>query len=373
MSGRVVFIPMEFMMRTGASVALIRLPRFPCRPPARAKPGEMSVLVCYDRAWDFERDGMIFRKADELRDRIVKLSGHRILQPPRVFEDTSSYMHIVGGSVVRLGGNDYYITTDAREDRFGVDDQPKFWVKYAIDLTDGSRKIIKLVFHEEFVADIGMIRIRCRRNPGKEARILDAVRGNPRFMQGLCITDPVGNLVRVIDRITGQSLYKYLEDLEMPHEEYFSEKMPGIMKEVLLCVDALAELQNKGLHHGDVRSDHIWIEKGTNRFVWIDFDYEVSHTDYDLWSMGNLIIRVLGKGVHKARDVERDGGGYPLCRERITPRDQVLLYNDRIANLRKLFPYIPVGLNDIAMRFSAGAVDFYPSLEKLSNDLHEFF
>jgi hypothetical protein len=274
---------------------------------------------------------------------------------------------------VRVGGNDYYVTNDAREDRFGVDDQPKFWVKYAIDLTDGSRKIIKLVFYEEFVADIGLIRIRCRRNPQKEARILDAVRDNPRFMQGVCITDPAGNLVRVIDRIAGHSLYKYLDDLEMPHEEYFSDHMPGIMKEVLFCIDALAELQKTGLHHGDVRSDHIWIERGTNRFVWIDFDYEVSHTDYDLWSMGNLIVRVLGKGVHKVRDLERSPGSYPLCLDRITPMDQVLLYNDRIANLRKLFPYIPARLNDIVMKFSAGASDFYPDLEKLSDDLHECF
>ena len=43
----------------------------------------------------------------------------------------------------------------------------------------------------------------------------------------------------------------------------------------------------------------------TDRFAWIDFDYEVSHTDYDLWSMGNLLIRIIGKGAHKLRDIER--------------------------------------------------------------------
>ena len=316
---------------------------------------------------------MIFENTQALQLRITEVSGRKVLRPPRIFEDTSSYMHIVGGSVVRIGGNDYYIVTDARENRFGVDDQPKFWVKYALDLTTGTRKIIKLVFYEEFVADIGLIRIRCKRNPQKEAGILDAVRDNPLFMQGVSITDRVGNLVRVIDAIQGGSMYHYLTDLEMTHEDYFYNRLPDIMKKVIPCIDALAALQQKGLHHGDVRSDHIWIEHETDRFAWIDFDYEVSHTDYDLWSMGNLLIRVLGKDAHRIRDIERRPEDYPLCREPITAEDQVLLYNDRIANLRKLFPYIPKELNDIAMRFSVGATEFYPSLEALSSDLHAFF
>ncbi len=335
-----------------------------------------TLYVCTDRRIKTERyepDDMIYEDTEVLGNRISEICGRKIKRPPQIFEDTSSYMNIIGGSVVRIGGNDYYITTEAREDRFGVDDQPKYWVKYAFDLTSGARKIIKLVFYEEFVADIGMIHIRCKRNPEKEARILDAVRNNPRFMQGISITDPVGNLVRVIDRIPGRSMYKYLEDLEMPHEEYFSNHMPGIMREVIACIDALAKLQKQNLHHGDVRSDHIWIDKETDRFIWIDFDYEVSHTDYDLWSMGNLIIRVLGKGVHKLRDIERYPESYPFRRESVDSMDPVLLYNDRIANLRKLFPYIPEKLNDIAMRFSVGATEFYSDLEQLSSDLRESF
>jgi len=316
---------------------------------------------------------MIFEDTKALQVRIAEVSGRRIQNPPKIFEDTSSYMNIVGGSVVRIGGNDYYIVTDARENRFGVDDQPKFWVKFALDLTTGTRKVIKLVFFEEFIADIGMVRIRCKRNPQKEAEFLDAVRDNPRFMQGISITDPVGNLVRVIDVISGCSMYHYLSDLEMTHEAYFFDLLPGIMKEVMACIDALAAIQRQGLHHGDVRSDHIWIEHGTNRFAWIDFDYEVSHTDYDLWSMGNLIIRVLGKDVHRVRDIKRRPLDYPLCRETIHSEDMVLLYNDRIANVRKLYPYIPKELNDIVMRFSVGATDFYFSLEELSEDLHACF
>jgi hypothetical protein len=316
---------------------------------------------------------MIFKETKALQLRIAEVSGRRIQSPPQIFEDTSSYMNIVSGSVVRIGGNDYYVITDARENRFGVDDQPKFWVKYAIDLTTGMRKLIKLVFYEEFITEMGFIRVRCKRSPRKEAEILDVVRDDPRFMQGVTVTDPVGNLIRVIDVISGSSLYHYLTNLDMPHEAYFFDLLPGIMRKVTGCIDALAALQQQGLHHGDVRSDHIWIEHGTGRFTWIDFDYEVSHTDYDLWSMGNLIIRVLGKDTHRVRDIDRRPGDYPMCRESITPEDKVLLYNDRIANLRKLFPYIPQKLNDIAMRFSVGATNFYQNFEELSEDMYACF
>ncbi|MEJ2247352.1 MAG: hypothetical protein P8Y80_14940 [Acidobacteriota bacterium] len=316
---------------------------------------------------------MIFEGTKALQLRIAEVSGRRIQSPPQIFEDTSSYMNIVSGSVVRIGGNDYYVITDARENRFGVDDQPKFWVKYALDLTTGMRKLIKLVFYEEFIVKMGLIRVRCKRSPRKEAEILDVVRDDPRFMQGLTLTDPVGNLVRVIDVISGSSLYHYLDDLDMAHEAYFFDLLPEIMRKVTVCIDALAALQQQGLHHGDVRSDHIWIEHGTGRFAWIDFDYEVSHTDYDLWSMGNLIIRVIGKDTHRVRDIDRRPGDYPMCRESITPEDHVLLYNDRIANLRKLFPYVPRKLNDIAMRFSVGAKNFYKNFEELSEDMHACF
>ena len=63
---------------------------------------------------------MIFEDNKTLQVRIAEVTGRKIKNPPQIFEDTSSYMNIVGGSVVRIGGNDYYIITDARENRFGV-------------------------------------------------------------------------------------------------------------------------------------------------------------------------------------------------------------------------------------------------------------
>lgn len=76
-------------------------------------------------------------------------------------------------------------------------------MKRAIDLRDGSRKIIKLVFHEKFKAHIGSIEFECFRSPKKEARILDLVAGHKNFMHGYSARDERHNVVRVIDFIFG--------------------------------------------------------------------------------------------------------------------------------------------------------------------------
>ena len=316
---------------------------------------------------------MIFENPAELKERIESLSGRKVYGAPEIFEDTTSYMSILGGSVLRLGGDDFFVLGDTHEGRFGIDDQPKFWVKYAMDLTTGAHKIIKLVFYEEFETEFGFIKVRCRRSPEKESGILDIVRDNPRFMQGYTVLDPAGNQVRVLDFIRGKSLYGTLNDLDLPHEEYFHERLPDIMGEVIACVDAMAGLHGLGQHHGDVRNDHILIERDSGRFIWIDFDYSVNYSDYDIWSMGKVLTFVVGNGLHTFRAVSREPGSYPLLRGPLVDDDAVLLTKHRIANLRKLFPYIPKALNDILMRFAAGSHDFYEDLESVSADLRAVF
>ena len=81
------------------------------------------------------------------------------------------------GDVVVLNGHPYLIRHNAKEGRFGIDDDVKFWVKRAIDLKTGDLKILKLVFYEKFTSTIGGIAFECFRSPRKEARILDLVAG----------------------------------------------------------------------------------------------------------------------------------------------------------------------------------------------------
>jgi hypothetical protein len=316
---------------------------------------------------------MIFDNPAELKERIESLSGRRVYREPDIFKDTSSFMSILGGNVLRLGGNDFFVLGDTWEGRFGIDDQPKFWVKYAVDLTTGDKKIVKLVFSEEFETDLGFIKVRHRRSPEKESAIIELVQDNPRFMQGYTVTDSVGNQVRVIDFIRGKSLYVTLPALDMTHEEYFHEHLPGVMKELIACIEALAALHAQEQHHGDVRSDHILIEHDSRHFIWIDFDYSVNYSDYDIWSMGNVITFVVGKGIHTFDGVTREPKSYPLCQGGFVEDDALPLAKHRVANLRKLFPYIPKALNDILMRFSVGSIDFYENLESPAADLRAIF
>jgi len=316
---------------------------------------------------------VIFENPDELSARIEELTGRRVRGRVRVFEDASSYMAICGGSVLRLAGNDYYVRGDAREERFGIEDQPKFWVKRTTDLTTGEPKIIKLVFHEQFTTTVGPITVRCRRSPEKESAFLDRVRGDPRFMQGVTVTDPAGNLIRILDTVRGKSFFNHVAALDLSHERYFHEVLPDLMRDLITCVDAMAEVHRSGLHHGDIRNDHIIIESGTGRPVWIDFDYEVNFLDYDIWSMGNVVNYAVGKGIHSFWEVNKHPERFPRLAGRLDEQDALTFYPYRIASLPKLYPYIPDGLGRVLRRYSAGSADFYADLEELSRDLRGLY
>jgi hypothetical protein len=314
---------------------------------------------------------MIFEREAELRDRIEALAFRRLEGPIPIFEDATSYMAIQGGSVLRVGGNDYFIRGEAREGRFGIDDEPKYWVKYAVDLSDGAPKILKLVFHEQFSITVGPVTVRCRRSPEKESAILELVRGDPRFMQGSTVRDPSGNPIRVVDFIRGKNLYAELNALELPHEVYYREVLPGVMRELIGAIEGIAFLHRHGQHHGDIRNDHLLVD-GSGRYVWIDFDYDVNYGDYDSWSMGNILTFVVGKGLHTFREVQASPELYPGA-ARLEEDDALLLYHYRVANLRRIYPHVSEELNRVLLRFSVGTTDFYPDLESQIRDLRALF
>jgi Universal stress protein family len=59
---------------------------------------------------------------------------------------SKDFCRVEYGDVVMLGGRPFLIRHNAKDLRFGLDDEPKFWVKNAIDLEDGSKKIIAAGF-----------------------------------------------------------------------------------------------------------------------------------------------------------------------------------------------------------------------------------
>jgi len=304
----------------------------------------------------------------ELLERIEAATHRKLRGPIPIIDNAERYTAIQPGMVLRLPGRDYYVLGEAKEGRFGIEEQPKLWVKYGIDLEDGARKILKLPFHEQFETHVGPLTVRCVRDPDKESRIIDLVRGDPRFMQGHTVYDRLGNNIRVIDFIRGRSLYDLIVELDQPHEQYFHETMPGILEHLVDSLEALALLHDAHEQHGDVRCDHVIVEGGTGRYRWIDFDYAANFEDYDLWALGNVLSVVVGGGAHTCqaaqREIERAGRG-----ERIRSGDALMLLPYRLVNLRKLYPYVTAELHELLISFSQENLEFYETIGQIASDL----
>jgi tRNA A-37 threonylcarbamoyl transferase component Bud32 len=309
----------------------------------------------------------------QIRDRIRQYSHFAPPDKLQIVTDTSEFMSIQTGDLLELDGHFYLIRGEEIEGRFGLDGEPKFWVKKAIDLESGQAKVIKLVFHESFLMRLGELQIRCFRSPHKESRILDKVRDHPHFMQGFTIRDQVGNPVRIIDKIQGTRYYDFINDLDMDHEQYFHEIFPLVFKNIVTCIDAIHELHKNGEVHGDIRNDHVIIERGSSVYKWIDFDYtyEWAENPYgvDLFGLGNVLLFTVGKGFFNVTEVAKKGGLWEKVLSQLTIDDMSLFFSHRIINLKKLFPYIPQGLNEVLMHFSKGAEVFYEKTSELLDDL----
>ena len=55
----------------------------------------------------------------------------------RIHTDTSDFFRVDYGDIVVLDDVPFLIRHNAKEGRFGLDDEVKFWVKRAIDLRNG--------------------------------------------------------------------------------------------------------------------------------------------------------------------------------------------------------------------------------------------
>lgn len=291
----------------------------------------------------------------------------------KLITDTTEIFEIDRGDVIRVGEKLYSVKGHERERRFGMED-PKFWVKRVIDLESGETKILKLSFLESFDTYIGGARIRCFRNPDKEARILELVRENASFMQGTAHTDEKGNILRILDIVPGQNFLMYMGGLSIPHRVYFDTVFPEVLSRLVKAVEAIRYLHINGFKHGDIRNDHIIVNRNSGQYTWIDFDYDYEATEnpfgVDIFGIGNILINAIGKGLHTVDMIVENPEAYCALKGDITPSDFSILHRRRFINLRKLYPYIPKMLNDIAMHFSRGANVYYESTDEILEDLN---
>jgi len=291
----------------------------------------------------------------------------------QVHTDTTDFFRVDYGDVVVLNGSPFLIRHNAREGRFGIDDDVKFWVKRAIDLKNGSPKILKLVFYETFTSHIGSIAFECFRSPRKEARMLDLVVGHKNFMHGYAIRDQAQNLIRVLDFIEGKTLYDHVEGIGLDHQTYFYERLPAILQNFMECIEAIHFLHEHGEKHGDIRRDHILLDRQSGHYRWIDFDFNYRHREnvygYDLFGLGNVLIFLVGMGDVLLPDLKRQNHS---AWDSLVEQDLNIVFNNRVANLRKIYPYVPESLNQILLHFSKGANWFYESTVQLLDDLKAY-
>jgi tRNA A-37 threonylcarbamoyl transferase component Bud32 len=268
--------------------------------------------------------------------------------------------------LIDLAGDLFLIRSNEHEGRFGIDDQPKFWVKRAISLDSGHTHILKLACEEEFKIHIGPREIKCYRSAEKEARVLNVARGDRRFMQGRAVRDVGGNLVRIVEFIPGVDLLSYLQTVHLSHEEYFHTLLPGILVRTADCLAGIQRLHEAGLCHGDIRNDHVLIERASGCYKWIDFDLNEASPDFDIWSAGNILHCVVAKGFVTFHDALQIA---PALSGHLFDEDASVFFPNRLMNLRKVYPYIPENLNAILRRFSGGAPACYNRISQISNDL----
>jgi len=288
----------------------------------------------------------------------------------KIITDTSDFSRIEYNDVLLLGNKPYWVKRYEKEGRFGLDDEPKYWVRRAIDLTDGSTKILKLVFHEEFETTVCGMVIKCFRSPKKEARILDLVAGHQNFMHGDWVLDAVGNNVRILEFIRGPRLDEMVTGYGNDHQDYFFNYFPNVLDQYIELLVAIKFLHDHGEKHGDIRRDHVIWDREREVMRWIDFDYNYRHGEsmfsFDLAGLGNIIIFLTGRGdvlveelYHNRRDLFDSLWGEDLS----------ISYKNRVANLKKIFPYIPESLNRILLHFSVGAGIFYETTDQMLADL----
>jgi len=290
----------------------------------------------------------------------------------RIHTDISDFFNVDYNDIVVLKQRPYLIRHNTREGRFGLDDEVKFWVKRAVDLEDGSRKIMKFVFYERFTATIGGIAFECFRSPKKEARILKLVAGRKNFMHGDSFQDEKENIIRVLDFIQGNTIASQVENLPGDHETYYHKLFPEILDNFIDCVRAIRFLHENGERHGDIRRDHILIDRQTGDYRWIDFDFNYRHREniygYDLFGLGNILVFLAGKGDVLLPELKNRGD--PIL-DTLCEADLNIVFRNRVVNLKKIYPYISEPLNRVLRHFSRAAHWYYEHTDQLLADLEE--
>jgi hypothetical protein len=163
-------------------------------------------------------------------------------------------------------------------------------------------------------------------------------------MQGSSADDAAGNSVRILDVVPGGPLAKHIEQLEVEHEAYMRDMLPGWLEKFMGACRAIGFLHEHGENHGDIRRDHLFLERGTGALRWIDFDYTYEFHEnpfgLDIFGLGNLLLHLVGKGFCTTYTMSQPG--FDGCLDGPFYEDDFsLLFKNRLVNLKKSIPMCP--------------------------------
>nr|WP_321399994.1 protein kinase [uncultured Desulfobacter sp.] len=288
-------------------------------------------------------------------------------------QDTGNFYNIDSGDILRIDGQTYKVIGHAKEQRFGIED-PKFWVKKVINQTTKDIQYLKFAFFETFEINLGGVKINCFRSPDKEGNILDLVRGHSLFMQGKAFIDENKKNIRVLEVVRGPNFLQYLGNFsDMAYPVYFRTVLPGILRNLSKAFEGISFLHRNGFKHGDIRNDHLFVEKATGNYVWIDFDYDYETTEnpfsLDIFGIGNILTYAIGKGFHTVYTIKNNPKIYGDLLDHLSDADFSILDQRRLVNLKKLYPVIPSTMNNILMHFSKHTEIFYERVDEIIEDI----
>jgi hypothetical protein len=306
--------------------------------------------------------------AEEIARRAYEVTGIAVPAVPRVLRDTSNFLTIERGDILELDGALYVVCGNEHEGRFGIDEQPKYWVKRATSLATGSVHIIKMAFQESLTASIDGQQFTCERDGWKEGQVLQAVCDHPNFMHGKSVMDASGNLLRIIEFIPGKTLLRHLGDLAMPHVQYMEQYLPHLLVQTYECCAGIALLHELSLCHGDIRNDHLILDDRDGRIRWIDFDFARPSLLFDVWCLGNVLNCVLAKGFVTFHGLRQS---QPALLARLDDHDASMFFRHRVMNVDKVYPHLPRCFSSMLARFSVGDTRRYERADQFVSDLGE--
>ncbi len=189
-------------------------------------------------------------------------------------------------------------------------------------------------------------------------------------MHGHGNNDSAGNNVRILEFIHGRRFDDIIVKYGRSHKDYYYNYFPEVLNQYIELVEAIKFLHDNGEKHGDIRRDHILFDRELEVNRWIDFDYNYLHGEskwsFDLQGLGNIIIFLTGRGDVLVPDLYRN---QRELFESLWGEDLNISNKNRVANLKKIYPYTPESLNRILLHFSYGAQIFDDSTDQMLDDL----